>query len=59
MIYDQYREAALIRIFSFLKSNKIFSIGRYGAWEYSNMEDAILHGKNVASYLLNTGTAVL
>ena len=59
VIYDQYREAALIRIFSFLKSNRIFSIGRYGAWEYSNMEDAILHGKNVTSYLLNTGTAVL
>ena len=59
VIYDQYRETALIRIFSFLKSNRIFSIGRYGSWEYSNMEDAILHGKNVASYLLNTETTVL
>jgi protoporphyrinogen oxidase len=53
VIYDEDRESALKNIFSFLRKNKILSIGRYGAWEYSNMEDAILHGKNAASQLLN------
>jgi protoporphyrinogen oxidase len=58
IIYDENRKMALKKIFPFLQRNQIRSIGRYGAWEYSNMEDAILHGKNVASYLLNTEKTV-
>ena len=52
VIYDSNREDALNNIFKFLRSNNIWSIGRYGGWEYSNMEDAIIHGKNVAEELL-------
>lgn len=35
-------------IFNFLSENKIYSIGRYGCWEYSSMEEAILEGKGIA-----------
>jgi protoporphyrinogen oxidase len=59
VIYDENREPALNNIFSFFRSHQIWSIGRYGAWEYSNMEDAIVHGKNVASQLLNPAKTIL
>jgi len=51
VIYDQHRKSALEKILPFLEFKQIFSVGRYGAWEYSNMEDAILHGKNIAGKL--------
>ena len=52
VIYDSNRQAALKNIIKFLRSNNIWTIGRYGSWEYSNMEDAIIYGKNVAEELL-------
>jgi len=48
VIYDENRTAALKTIFAFLAKNKIQSIGRYGAWKYSFMEEAILDGKKAA-----------
>lgn len=51
VIYDESRKMVLKKIYQFLQSNNVFSIGRYGAWEYSNMEDAIYHGKKVAEQL--------
>jgi protoporphyrinogen oxidase len=48
VIYDKNRRSALDVIFRFLKKNKIQSIGRYGAWKYSFMEEAILDGKMAA-----------
>ena len=32
----------------FLRSKNIYSIGRYGNWEYSGMEHAVRAGKNIA-----------
>jgi len=51
-LYDKNRKKALTRIFSFLSKNGIQSIGRYGAWKYSFMEEAILDGKKAAETLL-------
>jgi len=48
VIYDSHRQYALPIIFSFLKKHNIHSIGRYGAWKYSFMEEAILDGKRTA-----------
>ncbi|MCB4755706.1 MAG: FAD-dependent oxidoreductase [Elusimicrobia bacterium] len=48
IIPDRNRPTALATIFSFLEKNGIQSIGRYGAWKYSFMEEAILDGKNAA-----------
>lgn len=53
VIYDANRNKALENIFTFLKANDIQSIGRYGAWKYSFMEEAILDGKKAAETILN------
>jgi len=45
VIYDKEWNRARSMILDYLKERGIFSIGRYGAWEYSAMEDAILEGK--------------
>ncbi len=49
--YTLHRAQALDTIFAYLKHHNIHSIGRYGAWEYSSMEDAILAGKAVAEMI--------
>ncbi len=51
VIYDLNRKQALETILPFLASQRIHSVGRYGAWEYSSMEDAILAGKKTAENL--------
>jgi protoporphyrinogen oxidase len=51
VVYDQNRRRSLPKIFSFLRKNNIQSIGRYGAWKYSFMEEAILDGKKAAEYI--------
>ena len=53
VIYDKDRRPALDVIFRFLKKNRIQSIGRYGAWKYSFMEEAILDGKKAADAIRN------
>lgn len=47
-IYDKNRDSSLRMIQNYLKKNGVYSIGRYGAWEYSAMEDAIYWGKITA-----------
>lgn len=49
VIYDENRSAALTTIFDWLKKRaNALSIGRYGGWKYSFMEEAILDGKKAA-----------
>lgn len=45
VIYDQDYQAARKRVLEYLERQGVASIGRYGQWEYSAMEDAILAGK--------------
>ena len=49
VIYDHAYRAALDVIEPFLKQKRILSAGRYGAWNYSSMEDALLMGKRAAA----------
>ena len=49
VLYDLQRTAALNVLQSYLAAQDIFSVGRYGAWEYSAMEDALLAGQEVAA----------
>ena len=51
VIYDKNRNTALETIHDYLRKNSIFSIGRYGGWKYSTMEDAILEGKEITKWL--------
>ena len=48
VIYDHHYRAALDVIEPFLASHKLISAGRYGAWNYSSMEDALLMGRRAA-----------
>jgi protoporphyrinogen oxidase len=48
VIYTPERGEQMRLIFRFLEENRIFSIGRYGEWKYSFIEEAILDGKKTA-----------
>ena len=48
VVYDKHRRWFVPRAHVFLERHNIVSIGRYGAWEYSSMEDALLAGKRAA-----------
>jgi len=48
VIYDLNHKKNVRTIHEFLKDNSIIPIGRYGEWEYLNMDKAILSGKNTA-----------
>jgi protoporphyrinogen oxidase len=49
VIYDHHYRAALDVIEPFLAEQRIVSGGRYGAWNYSSMEDALLMGRDAAA----------
>ncbi len=48
VIYDHEYRAALDVIQPFLAEQRIISSGRYGGWNYSSMEDALLMGRSAA-----------
>jgi protoporphyrinogen oxidase len=48
VIYDRNRDRNLELIQDYLREKNIFSVGRYGGWKYSTMEEAILEGREVA-----------
>jgi len=52
VIYDLWREKNLNKIHRTLNQNSIYSVGRYGEWKYSSMQDAIIDGKNVVETIL-------
>ena len=54
VIYDAGRMRALRSIQQYLSGKNVFLAGRYGAWEYSAMEDAILWGKKAAQWTLDS-----
>ncbi|GAB61605.1 MAG: protoporphyrinogen oxidase [Candidatus Jettenia sp.] len=45
VIYDRYYSESKKIIMDYLNSVNIYSIGRYGNWEYSGMEEAMHQGK--------------
>jgi protoporphyrinogen oxidase len=51
VIFDTKRKECLKIIKNFLKKHGIFSIGRYGAWEYSFIEKNIMDAKALAHIL--------
>jgi protoporphyrinogen oxidase len=52
VIYDHQYRSSVETLRAFTRKNGIFTIGRYGAWEYSGMEDAIWQGKVTADEIL-------
>ena len=49
--FDRHRARALPAILAELERRGIHSIGRYGAWEHTSMEDALAQGKRLAERL--------
>lgn len=53
VIYTKERQRFLPQVFSYLESRQILSIGRYGAWKYSFMEECLLDGQATAQKILS------
>ena len=51
VLFDRHRARVLPTILAELERRGIHSIGRYGRWEHSSMEDAIGQGKQLAERL--------
>jgi hypothetical protein len=55
VIYNTWRDAHVPRLLSRLNTDyAIHSIGRYGAWKYASMQEALVDGKTTAHALTNT-----
>lgn len=52
VIYDFWREKNLPKIHERLEEQSVYSIGRYGEWKYSSMQEAVLDGKKIAERLV-------
>jgi len=52
VIYNRERARALPVIFDWLRSRRAQSIGRYGAWKYSFMEESVKEGLEAAAAVL-------
>ena len=51
VIHDSFRKDNLAAVHAWLRERRIFSIGRYGRWEYSGMKTAIKQGIDIAESL--------
>ncbi|MFH1724587.1 MAG: FAD-dependent oxidoreductase [Elusimicrobiota bacterium] len=52
VVYDRRRTPGVGRILPFLSRKGVSSIGRWGGWKYSFMEETVLDGKRCAERLL-------
>jgi protoporphyrinogen oxidase len=48
VIFDHHYYESLEAIRPFLLEHRIVSAGRYGGWNYSSMEDALMFGREAA-----------
>lgn len=51
VIYNAWREKHLNSLLQALEKEGIYSIGRYGGWKYSSMQEAVIDGKKIAELL--------
>jgi protoporphyrinogen oxidase len=52
VVYNFWREKNLNKLHRKLNNLSIYSIGRYGEWKYSSMQEAVLDGKKTAEQIL-------
>ncbi len=50
VVFDHHYYQALSTITPFLANHDIYSCGRYGGWNYSSMEDALIFGREAATW---------
>lgn len=53
VIYDSNYSKVVPKIHRTLNKYQVYSIGRWGAWNYSSMEDALIMGRDVAKKIKN------
>lgn len=53
VVYDSWREKNLSLLLNQLKNMNIYSIGRFGHWKYSSMQEAFLDGMDMAKIILD------
>lgn len=58
VIYDAWREKHIDTLLAQLESLSIYSTGRYGAWKYSSMQDAIKDGQLTADKITTLCSAL-
>ena len=51
VIYNFWREKYLKQLHKELNNLSIYSVGRYGEWKYSSMQEAVLDGKKIAEQI--------
>jgi protoporphyrinogen oxidase len=49
VIYDRHQNESRKTIMDYLQQQDIISIGRYGNWEYSGMEEAMMQGQDAVA----------
>jgi len=59
VIFDQWRDNNIQKLHQQLAAYNIQSIGRYGAWKYSSMQESVLEGRETAITLLNSITPMV
>jgi protoporphyrinogen oxidase len=59
VLFDRHRARVLPAILAELERHGLHSIGRYGRWEHSSMEDAISQGKQMAERLKSLAATVV
>lgn len=52
VIYDHWREKNLKSLHKRLNDLELYSIGRFGEWKYSSMQEAVIDGKNIVDKIL-------
>lgn len=51
VVFDEARDEAVDTIRTWLAESGILTCGRYGAWKYGSMEDAIIDGRTAATHV--------
>ncbi len=51
VIYTNWRDRNLPSLLAQLEDYSVYSVGRYGAWKYSSMQEGLLDGKYIADKL--------
>lgn len=54
VIFDRWRDNNLPKILQTLEDKDIHSIGRYGAWKYSSMQEGLLEGRDTAQKIIGS-----
>lgn len=53
-LYTSWRDQNIDKLLARLQEVGIYSIGRYGSWKYSAMQEALLDGQSAAEHIVRT-----